>query len=41
MKVFEYRSTMTAPVFGFMTENESIIRVDEVVIEQDYNGSEE
>jgi hypothetical protein len=40
MKIFEYRRKITSPVFGFYTENESLIKIDELVIEQEYSTLE-
>jgi hypothetical protein len=36
MKIFELRRKLNSPVLGFFTEDESIIKIDELVIKQDY-----
>ncbi|WP_418982874.1 hypothetical protein [Alistipes sp.] len=40
MEIFRLRRPMNDPIFGFYTENESSIRIEEFTVEQDYDGSE-
>lgn len=38
MEVYRLRRNINAPTFGFYTDGNSLIRVDELIIEQDYSG---
>ncbi|MDR3287039.1 MAG: hypothetical protein LBT27_06325 [Prevotellaceae bacterium] len=40
MKIYEFRRNLTSPVFGFYTENESSISIDEFKMEQEYSGTD-
>lgn len=40
MKIIEFRRAVGSPVFGFYVENNATLRVKQVIIEQEYDGTE-